>query len=77
MGVCIGCALGKREYWKLEQKLSYTTGRLYVNADFDTIEKPSPTGKRLKRAQKQGSRGQSLTSEALFCYVEGCSLPLW
>ena len=44
-------------------------------ADFDTIEKALSSRKGLKKAWNTGFRGQSLTSEALFYFMELSALP--
>ena len=59
------------------QKPTAATAIVYVNADFDTIEKALSCQKRLKRAQKQDFRGQSLTLEALFYFMQLWGLPSW
>ena len=58
------------------QKPTAATAIVYVNADFDTIEIALSSRKGLEKAWNKGFRGQSLASEALFCFMEFCGVSL-
>ena len=51
---------------------SYVAARLYINADFDTIEIALSSRKGLEKALNKGFRGQSQASEALLLFLELC-----